>query len=214
MPVTKEAVVEAVKKALELSKKRNFEQSVELIVVFKGFDRKAPEIKFRDNVVLPKGLGKDPKILVVADGEMLMKAKEAGIEAMGGDEVKALSKRAVKKLARTYDWILVKANLMATMGRILGPALGPRGKAPIPVPINADITAVVKRFQRTTRVRNKEQTWVGCRVGTEGMDPEDIAENIMAVLEHIRNKIKRPLETSTVIYVKTTMGPPVEVVMR
>jgi large subunit ribosomal protein L1 len=211
MALSKEVFAEAVRKAIELGKGRNFKQSVELIVVFKGVDRKSPEIKFRDAIYLPKGLGKKSKILVIADGDMLLKAKEAGIDTLGADEIKTLSRRDIKKLARKYDWVLVKANLMAIAGRTFGPALGPRGKAPIPVPVQADIMSVVKRFMNSTRLRNKEQVWVGCKVGTDDMDPEDIAENIMAVIEHIKTKFRRPFETSTTIYVKTTMGPPVEV---
>ncbi len=213
MPLTREAIVDAIKKAIELGKGRKFKQSVELIVVFKGFDPKSPEIKFRDAIVLPKGLGKTPKILVVANGDMLLKAKELGIDTLSDTELKSLSRREAKKLARRYEWVLVKADLMAMAGRILGPALGPRGKFPIPVPLNADIGAIVKRYMLSTRLRNKEQSWVGCKVGTEDMNPENIAENVMTVLEHIKSKIKRPLEASTKIYIKTTMGPPVEVMM-
>ena len=212
--LTKEAIVDAVKKAIELGRGRRFKQSVELIVTFRGFHPKSPEIKFRDAIVLPKGLGKEPKVLVVANGDMLIKARELGIDALSDEELKNLSRREAKKLARKYDWVLVKADLMVFAGRILGPALGPRGKFPIPVPVNADIGAVVKRYKVTTRLRNKEQLWVGCRVGTEDMKAEDIAENIMTVLEHIKSKIKRPLESATKVYVKTTMGPPVEVMMQ
>lgn len=214
MPLTKEALKEAIKKAIELGKGRRFKQSVELQVVFKGVDRKDPEIKFRDAVYLPKGAGKSAKILVVANGEMLLKAKEAGIDAVSGDEVKSMSRREIKRLASKYDWVLVKADLMAQMGRLLGPALGPRGKAPIPVPINADILAIVKRYSNSVRLRNKEQVWVGCRIGTEDMSLDDLADNAMTVIEHIKGKFKRPFETSTKLYVKTTMGPPVEVFMQ
>jgi len=213
VPLTRESLIDAVKKAIELGRGRNFKQSVELIVVFKGVDRKSPEIKFRDAVYLPNGLGKESKILVVADGDMLIKAKEAGVDALSADDVKALSKRAIKKLARTYDWVLVKADLMATVGRLLGPALGPRGKAPIPVPLSADIRVLIKRYRNTTRLRNKEQVWVGCRVGTEDMRGEEIVDNIMAVIEHIKTKFKKPFETSTRVFIKTTMGPPIEVSM-
>ncbi|MCD6278472.1 MAG: 50S ribosomal protein L1 [Desulfurococcales archaeon] len=213
MPLTRKSLIDAVKKAIELGRGRNFKQSVELIVVFKGVDRKSPEIKFRDAVYLPNGLGKESKILVVADGDMLLKAKEAGVETLSADDVKALSKRAIKKLARTYDWVLVKADLMATVGRLLGPALGPRGKAPIPVPLSADIRVLIKRYRNTTRLRNKEQVWVGCRVGTEDMREEEIVDNIMAVIEHIKTKFKKPFETSTRVFIKTTMGPPIEVSM-
>ncbi len=213
MPLTKELLEDTIKKAIELGGGRRFKQSVELQVVFKGVNPKDPEIKFREAVYLPKGSGKPAKILVVADGDMLLKAKEAGIAAYSSSEITSMSKREIKKLARNYDWILVKADLMARMGRILGPALGPRGKAPVPLPVNADVSAVVKRYANSVRLRNKEQAWVGCRIGSEDMDPSDLAENALAVIERIKAKYKRPFEATTKLYVKTTMGVPVEVFM-
>ncbi len=213
MSLSKEVLVNAIRKALELGGGKGFKQSVELQVVFKGVSPKDPEVKFRDNVVLPKGVGKKPKILVIATGDMLVKARELGVDALKPEEVKGMSRRELKKLGRKYDWVLVRADLMAQMGRIVGPALGPRGKAPIPVPMSADISVFIKRFERSVRLRNKEQAWVGCKIGTEDMSPEDLADNALAVIEHIRGKFKRPLETSAKIYVKTTMGPPVEVLM-
>ncbi len=214
MALTKETLMDAIRKALDLGKGRNFIQSVELQVVFKGVSPKDPEIKFRDSIHLPKGTGKPSKVLVVANGDMLLKAKEAGIDALSDEEVLSMSRREIKKLAMKYDWVLVKADLMAKMGRVLGPALGPRGKVPTPVPVNADIVMIVKRYSNSVRLRNKEQAWVGCKIGTEDMDVEDLAENAMAVIEHIKNKFKRPFETSARVYVKTTMGPSVEVFMQ
>ena len=214
MALTKEVLKESISKAIEVGKGRNFIQSVELQVVFKGVSPKDPEVKFRDSVYLPKGTGKPSKVLVVANGEMLLKAKEAGIDALSDEEVLSMSKREIKKLAMKYNWVLVKADLMAKMGRILGPALGPRGKVPTPVPINSDIVMLAKRYSNSVRLRNKEQAWVGCKIGTEDMDPEDLAENAMTIIEHIKNKFKRPFETSVKVYVKTTMGPSVEVFMQ
>ncbi len=211
MPLTKEVLEEAIRKAIELGAGRGFKQSVELQVVFRGVSPKDPEIKFREAVYLPKGSGKPSKVLVVADGDMLLKAKEAGITAYRGDEVKSMSRRQIKKLAREFDWVLVRADLMAQMGRILGPALGPRGKAPVPLPVNADIASLVKRYSQSVRLRNKEQAWVGCRIGTEDMDPGDLAENALAVIEKIKAKYKRPFEATTKLYIKTTMGLPIEV---
>ncbi len=213
MPLTKEVLEEAVKKAVELGSGRGFKQSVELQVVFKGVNPKDPEIKFREAVYLPKGSGKPSKVLVVAEGEMLLKAKEVGIPTYSANEVKSMSKRQIKKLARDFDWVLVRADLMAQMGRILGPALGPRGKAPVPVPVNADIVSVVKRYSQSVRLRNKEQAWVGCLVGTEDMNSSDLAENAWAVIERIKSKYRRPFEATAKLYIKTTMGLPVEVFM-
>jgi len=209
--VSKEALSDAIRKALELGKGRKFNQSVELIVVFKGADPKSQEVKFRDLVFLPKGAGKKSKVLVIATGDMLLKARESGVDVLNGDDLKNLSKKDAKKIARKYDIFLVKSDLMSQVGRVLGPSLGPRGKFPIPVPANADIKSLISRYLDSVKVRNKEQAWVGCRIGVESMSVEDLAENAMAVLDFIRSKYTKPLET-TKIYVKTAMGPSVEVI--
>lgn len=212
--ISKDSIKKAVLEAIKLGSGRRFKQSVELIVVFKGYDPKSPDIKFRDVVYLPKGLGKPPKILVIADGELLTKARELGIDVLSKEEVQKLSKRESKKIARKYDWFLVKSDLMTVVGKVLGPSLGPRGKFPIPIQPSANLDAIIKQYSMSTRLRNKEQPWVGCRVGTEDMDPDDITENIMTVLEFIESKIKKPIESVCRVYIKTTMGEPVEVVMK
>lgn len=211
MPLTKEALADAISKAIDLGAGRNFKQSVELLFAFTGFDRKAPEMRFRDSVFLPKGLGKPVRILVVADGDMRLTAQRLGVSVLGTDQLRGLSKREARRTAREYDWFLVATEAMSLAGRILGPALGPRGKAPIPVPLHANLELLIKQYSNSTRLRNKEQNWVGCRIGVEDMAVEDLAENAMTVIEFVKNKIKRPLEGSVRIYVKTTMGPPVEV---
>ena len=212
--ISKDSIKKAVLEAIKLGSGRRFKQSVELIVVFKGYDPKSPDIKFRDAVYLPKGLGKPPKILVIADGELLTKARELGIDVLSKEEVQKLSKRGSKKIARKYDWFLVKSDLMTVVGKVLGPSLGPRGKFPIPIQPSANLDAIIKQYSMSTRLRNKEQPWVGCRVGTEDMDPDDITENIMTVLEFIESKIKKPIESVCRVYIKTTMGEPVEVMMK
>lgn len=211
MPLTKEVLSDAISKAISLGTGRQFKQSVELIFAFTGFDKKAPEIRFRDAVVLPRGLGKQVRILVIADGGLKLAAQRLGVDALGSDQLKNMSKREIKKLARKYDWFLVSTDIMSLVGRTLGPALGPRGKAPIPVPPQADLGVLVKQYSNSTWLRNREQNWVGCRIGTEAMPVEDLAENAMAVVEYVKNKIKRPIEGLVKVYVKTTMGPSVEV---
>ena len=212
--ISKDNIKKAVLEAIKLGSGRRFKQSVELIVVFRGYDPKSPDIKFRDVVYLPKGLGKTPKILVIADGELLTKAKELGIDVLSREEIQKLSKREAKKIARKYDWFLVKSDLMTIVGRVLGPSLGPRGKFPIPIQPSANLDSIIKQYSMSTMLRNKEQPWVGCRVGTEDMDPDDVTENILTVLEFIESKIKKPIESVCRVYIKTTMGEPVEVVMK
>ncbi len=216
MPVvSKEQLVDSIKKAIENSKKRGFKQSVELIVVLKDIDPRSPEGRIREIVFLPKGVNKDVKICVVADGETAVKAREAGAHrVITRSELQAIDRKTAKKIAQECDWVLVRTDLMALAGRILGPALGPRGKIPVPVPPTADIVAVMNRYKRAVLIRTKDQPQIMCRIGTEDMDPEDIAENALSVISTLESKVPSPTHNIAKIIIKTTMGPPVEVVGR
>ncbi|ABN70191.1 LSU ribosomal protein L1P [Staphylothermus marinus F1] len=213
MPLpSKEELKEAIVKAVQYSPKRNFKQSVELIVVLKDVDPRSPEGRIRETIFLPKGLGKDKIICVVADGEMAEKARAGGAHrVITRDELLALSKKDAKKVAQECDWVLVRTDLMANAGRILGPALGPRGKIPVPVPPAADIVSVMNRYKSAILLRNKDQPQLMTRIGTEDMNPEDLVINAQTILSRLETKLPNGAHNIAKIVVKTTMGPPIEV---
>ncbi len=213
--VPENALVEAIKGALspEHNPKRNFLQSVEMIVTFKGIDMKKGELKLRETVVLPKAPSKLMKVLVVPTLQQMEYAKKAEPNVLlSKEELQKLQgqKRAIKKLASQNDWFLIAPESMALAGRILGPALGPRNKFPTPLPNTPDITEYVLRFKRSVAVKTKDQPHVQVFVGTEDMKPEDLLENAKAVLTTIESKVKSPSNVGAV-YFKTTMGKPVKV---
>ncbi len=212
--VADEAIVEAVRRALRLGKKRRFKQSVDLIVVLKDVDIKSPEGRIREVVFLPNKPSKEPRVCVVAEGDMAVKAKELGVPVYTRADLQNLrnNRKAARKIAEQCDWVLVRVDLMGLAGGTLGPALGPRGKAPTPVPMKADIAQMIERYKSAVWVRVRNQPQIMCRVGTEDMPPEKIAENIKAVLSAITGK----LGTQKIgrIIVKRTMGIPVEVPLR
>ena len=72
-------VINAVKEAKEQSKPRNFTESVDIIINIRDLDVKEPENRFNEEVTLPNGRGKDVKIGVIADGELIVQAKDAGL---------------------------------------------------------------------------------------------------------------------------------------
>ncbi|MCE4602693.1 MAG: 50S ribosomal protein L1 [Desulfurococcales archaeon] len=211
MLVAQDSLVEAVKEALSLGKPRRFKQSVDLIVVLKDVDLKSPEGRIREIVYLPHKPTKEPKICVVAEGDMALKAREMGLEVYAREDLAQLrgNRKRAKKIAKRCDWVLVRADLMGMAGGTLGPALGPRGKAPTPVPPAANIEDLVNRFKRAVWLRTRNQPQVMVRVGDEGMKPEEIAENIRAVLQVLSEKYGQ--QKISKIYVKKTMGVPVQV---
>ncbi len=201
----------AVELALGLGKPRRFKQSVEVIVALRDVDLKSPQARIRDTVFLPHPPGKEASVCVVAEGDMELQAREAGVEVLNRQALQSLSgnKREVKKLARRCYWVLVRADLMGLAGRILGPALGPRGRAPVPVPPNANIKELIAKYRGAVWVRIRNQPQVMARIGAEDMSPRELAENAAAVLQAVESRLGKAKISK--VYVKKTMGPPVQV---
>jgi len=215
MSLNQKTIMNAIKEAKEKSKKRNFTQSVELILNLKNIDMKSPEGKIREQIELPYSSSKKMnKLCVIATGELAFKAKKADANlVIGRDELGELAgkKKELRKIANEYDFFLAEAPLMPSVGKVLGPILGPRGKMPMPVSPTADITDLMKRYRKMISVRTRNQPILQCRVGTESMKEEEIAENIQVTLRAITRKLKRGMGNIKSIYLKISMGTPVKV---
>jgi len=215
MPLDQKTIITAIKEAKEKSKKRNFTQSVELILNLKDIDMKSPEGRIQERIELPHPSPEKPnKICVIATGELALKAKRAKADlVIGNDELAGLAgrKKELRKIANDYNFFMAEAPLMSRVGKTLGPALGPRGKMPVPVPPTADISGLIKRYRKMVFVRMRNQPVIRCRVGTESMKEEEIAENVQTVLKTIERKLKRGTKNIKTVYLKTSMGTPVKI---
>ncbi|NWG10548.1 50S ribosomal protein L1 [Candidatus Bathyarchaeota archaeon] len=214
MPLDQKTILDAVKEAKEKSEKKNFDQSVELVLNLKDIDMKSPEGKLQEIVELPHSLAKQNKICVIASGELALKARRANADLVverAELEGYAGKKRDLRKIANGYDFFIAEAPLMSLVGKVLGPVLGPRGKMPIPVPPTADIVSLLAKHRKTVIVRMRSQPILQCRVGSESMKEEEITENIQTVLRAIEGKLKRGMKNIKVAYVKTSMGKPVSI---
>jgi len=214
MPLDKKTIVDAVKEAKEKSGKKKFNQTVDLIFDIQEIDMKAPEGKIQEIVELPHATGKPNKVLIVASGELALKARKANADNVierADLEGLAGKKKELRKIASDYDVFVSEAPLMSLVGRILGPVLGPRGKLPVPVPINADIASVIAKHRKTIVVRMRNQPIIQCSVGTENMSEEELFDNIQAVLRVLEGKLKRGLKNVKLAYIKTSMGTPVKI---
>src|SRR5690348_3926221 len=115
--------------AAELLKKAHFakfDETVELAINL-GVDSKQSDQMVRGTVVLPHGLGKSKRVLVIAGGEKVREAQEAGADFVGGEDI-------VQKIVAgwtDYDAVIATPDMMKSAGR-LGKVLGPRGLMPNP----------------------------------------------------------------------------------
>jgi large subunit ribosomal protein L1 len=214
MPLDKKTLLDAVKEAKAKSGEKKFNQTVELILDIKEVDMKSPEGKIQQVIDLPHATGKPNKICVIASGELALKAKQAKVDKVlekADLEELAGKKKELRKLASDYDVFLSEAPLMPLVGRVLGPVLGPRGKLPVPVPPNADITSLIVKHQKTIIVRMRNQPIIQCAVGTVDMNEEELVDNIQAVLRVLEGKLKRGLKNIKYAFIKTSMGSPVKI---
>jgi len=214
MPLDQNAILAAVKEAKEKSKKRNFNQSVELVLSLKDIDMKSSEGKIQEIVELPHSPEKTNKICVIGSGELALKARRANADlVIERTDLERLAgkKRELRKIANEYDFFIAEAPLMPMVGKALGPVLGPRGKMPVPVPPTADVASLIEKHRKTVVVRMRNQPILQCRVGTDSMKEEEIAENIQTVLRSIEGKLKKGIKNIKFAYIKTSMGTPVKI---
>lgn len=208
--IKQDALLNATKEALSKGRRHKFIESVDLIVVLKDVDLNKPENRINMNVPLPHP-PKPNKVAAFVAGAFEVAAKNAGVDAViGRDQIEALAgkKREIRKLAKRYDYFIAPPDLMPLIGRVLGAIFGPRGKMPEVVPPNVDVKSVVDRLKRSVRLKIRNEPVVKLRVGSEAQKPEEIAANILAVLEELNAKF--PLRQHVAkVYVKKTMGPPV-----
>jgi large subunit ribosomal protein L1 len=200
--------LKAVRKALDERPKRQFVETVELAINLKDVDLTVPGNRIDEEVQLPHGRGKPVKVGVFASGELAVRSKNVADVVIAPEEIEKIAgdKRRAKQLAAQTDFFLSEAPLMPTIGRRLGVVLGPRGKMPRPIAPNADPKPIVDNMRTTVRIRSKDKPTFHAPIGSTSMSPEQLADNIDAVVKRLSTRLQRGKMNIRSIYVKTTMG--------
>jgi len=204
----------AVTRALEDSPPRNFRETVDLAINLRDIDLDDPSNRVDQDVVLPAGTGQETQIVVFAEGETALRAEEVAEDVLDGDDLADLGDNdgEAKDLADDTDFFLAEESLMQDIGRYLGTVLGPRGKMPDPVSPDDDVVEMVERMKNSVQLRSGDRRTFHTRVGAEDMNAEEIGDNIDVILRRLHADLEKGPLNIDGIYVKTTMGPAVEVV--
>ena len=216
MPLTKENIQKALEELRKNKKKRNFKESLELIIKLKELDLKKPENRINQTIILPHDIGKSVEVCVIATGQLALKSKEANADlVLGKDKLTDLGndKKAAKKLLQEYGFFVAEAPLMPLVGKTIGPTLGPRGKMPTPINPNAPIADVIDQARRTIKIRVRDQPVIQCRIGVDDMSDDNLSENIQAIFSSIEGKLERGVRNISKVLIKTTMHEPVNLVL-
>ncbi len=203
----------AVTRALEESPDRNFTETVDLAINLRDLDLDEPSNRVDESVVLPEGTGQETTIVVFAEGETAVRAEEVADEVFDSDALSDLGDDddEAKDLADETDFFIAEEALMQDIGRYLGTVLGPRGKMPTPLSPDDDVVETVNRMKNTVQVRSRDRRTFHTRVGAEDMSAEEISSNIDVILRRLHADLEKGPQNIDSVYVKTTMGPAVEV---
>jgi large subunit ribosomal protein L1 len=183
-----------------------FDETVELVVNL-GVDPKHSDQMVRGTVVLPNGLGKSKRVLVIAGGENVREAQEAGADFVGGEDM-------VQKIQEgwtDFDAVIATPDMMKSAGR-LGKVLGPRGLMPNPKTgtVTFEVAKAVKEVKAgKVEFRVDKAGIVHSPIGKISFEADKLAENAQALLGAV---VKAKPAAAKGKYVKkvtltSTMGP-------
>jgi large subunit ribosomal protein L1 len=161
-----------------------FNQTVE-VSTHLGIDPKQTDQNVRGSVALPHGIGKTVRVAVFAQGENAEKARAAGADIVGADDLA----QQVKGGTMDFDVALATPDMMGIVGP-LGRVLGPRGLMPSPRSgtVTTDIASAVREFKAgKIEFRNDKGGNVAVPVGKLSFSEEQLAENINAFLNYLKS---------------------------
>jgi len=188
-----------------------FDETVEIVMKL-GIDPKKSDQLVRGSVSLPKGIGKQIKVLVFAEGEAAEAAKKAGADIVGGKEI---ADKITAEGWVDFDVAIAHTPAMKFVGK-LGKVLGPKGKMPSPKSgtVVDDVAKAVQEFKAgKVEYRTDSGGNIHAPMGKKSFPAENLMVNIDTFIEHIKH-VKPATAKGTYIQkvvLSTTMGPGIAV---
>src|SRR3954454_18089935 len=192
---------------LQKVKFAKFDKTVDLTMRL-GVDPKHADQMVRGTVVLPHGLGKSKKVLVIASGEKIREAEAAGADFAGGED---MVEKIQKENWPDFDALISTPDMMKSVGR-LGKVLGPRGLMPNPKTgtVTTDIAKAVQEVKAgKVEFRTDKGALVHVPVGKLSFTPDKLVENATTVISSVIKAKPSAAKGKYLkgVYLSSTMGP-------
>ena len=192
---------------LQKVKYAKFDETVEVTLRL-GVDPKHADQMVRGTVVLPHGLGKSKRVLVIASGEKVREAQDAGADIVGGED---MVEKIQKENWTDFDAVVATPDMMKSVGR-LGKVLGPRGLMPNPKTgtVTFDIARAVQEVKAgKVEFRTDKTALVHVPVGKMSFTPDKLVDNATTLITSV---IRAKPAAAKGKYIKgatlsSTMGP-------
>ena len=203
----------SVEEALSLVKEfavSKFDESIDVSINL-GVDPKQSDQVVRGSTVLPNGTGKSIRVAVFAQGENAEKAKSAGADIVGFEDLA----EKIKAGEMNFEVLIATPDAMRVVGQ-LGQILGPRGLMPNPKvgTVTPDVETAVKNAKGgQVRYRTDKAGIIHCSIGSSAFEAQKLQENLDALLADLK---KAKPASAKGVYLKkvsmsSTMGPGIKV---
>merc|ERR1711874_467662 len=191
------------------TKKRNFNETVELQIGLKNYDPQRDK-RFSGTVRLPHVPRPRMSLCILADAADVDRAKLISLDYMSVDDLKKLNKnkKLVKKLAKKYDAFVSSETLIKQIPRLLGPGLSKAGKFPTPISHNEDLASKITEVKSTIKFQLKKVLCLGVAVGNVGMTEDELISNIMLAINYLVSLLKKGWQNVGSLTIKASMSPP------
>jgi large subunit ribosomal protein L1 len=196
---------------LQKVKFAKFDETVEITMRL-GVDPKHADQMVRGTVVLPHGLGKSKKVLVIASGDKIKEAEAAGADFFGGEE---MVEKINKENWTDFDALIATPDVMKSVGR-LGKVLGPKGLMPNPKTgtVTFDVGKAVQEVKAgKVEFRTDKTALVHVPVGKISFPPEKLVDNATTVITSVV-KAKPTVAKGKYVkgcYLSSSMGPGISI---
>jgi large subunit ribosomal protein L1 len=187
-----------------------FDETVELSMRL-GVDPKHADQMVRGTTVLPHGTGQTKRVLVIASGEKVREAEEAGADFVGGDEM-------VEKIQGgwlDFDAVIATPDMMRSVGK-LGKVLGPRGLMPNPKTgtVTVDVARAIEEIKAgKVEFRVDKTAIIHVPVGKVSFSADQLTDNGSSVIQAVRKAKPAAAKGRYVrsIYISSSMSPSIEI---
>jgi large subunit ribosomal protein L1 len=196
---------------LQKVKYAKFDETVEVTLRL-GVDPKHADQMVRGTVVLPHGLGKSKKVLVIASGDKIREAEQAGADIFGGEE---LVEKINKENWTDFDALIATPDVMKSVGR-LGKVLGPKGLMPNPKTgtVTFDVAKAVQEVKAgKVEFRTDKTALVHVPVGKISFTPDKLIDNATVLITSVVRAKPAVAKGKYVkaCYLSSTMGPGISI---
>jgi large subunit ribosomal protein L10Ae len=193
-------------------KKRNFTETIEAQITLKNYDP-VRDKRFSGTFRLPKIPRDKLKCCVLGSAAHCEQADRIGVDHMSVEDLKKLNKnkKMVKKLAKRYDFFLASDNMIKQIPRLLGPGLTKAGKFPTLLGNTEDMQEKIDELKATVKFQMKKVMCLNVAVGSVEMEIQDVVVNTQLSANFLASLLKKQWQNIGQIYVKSTMGPSVQV---